>query len=135
MPQRSHSEACESTVVARRSLNLNVHLLSLASAKLNCSKDHVELHCKSDSKNSCLKKFSSLWWWDMTRQLFTWGKKNLKDAVVETCKSITKDECIRLMMSLGHRLDPAIASMWYTTKYVIHFNTIYSYAFYHLQNA
>lgn len=62
-------------------------------------------------------------------------KKKLKEAVVETCKSITKDECIRLMMSLGHRLDPAITSMRYTTKYVIHFNTIYTNAFYHLQNA
>ena len=39
-----------------------------------------------------------------------WNKKQVKEAEVRAWKSITKEECKGLVMSLGHRFDAVIAS-------------------------
>ena len=41
----------------------------------------------------------------------------LKEAAVKAWKSITKEECNSLVMSMGRRLDAVIASKGYATKY------------------
>ncbi len=41
----------------------------------------------------------------------------LKEAAVKAWKSITKEECKSLVMSLGHRLDAVIESKGFATKY------------------
>ncbi len=41
----------------------------------------------------------------------------LKEAVVKVWKSITKEECKSLVMSMGHRLDAVIESKGFATKY------------------
>ncbi len=41
----------------------------------------------------------------------------LKEAAVKDWKSITKEECKSLVMSMGHRLDAVIESKGFATKY------------------
>ncbi len=41
----------------------------------------------------------------------------LKEAAVKAWKSITKEECESLVMSMGHRLDAVIESKGFATKY------------------
>ncbi len=41
----------------------------------------------------------------------------LKEAAVKAWKSITKEECKGLVMSMGHRLDAVIESKGFATKY------------------
>ncbi len=41
----------------------------------------------------------------------------LKEAAVKAWKSITKEECKSLVMSMGHRLDAVIESKGFATKY------------------
>ncbi len=41
----------------------------------------------------------------------------LKEAAVKAWKSITKEECKSLVMSMGHRLDAVIESKRFATKY------------------
>ncbi len=41
----------------------------------------------------------------------------LKEAAVKAWKSITKEECKSLVMSIGHRLDAVIESKGFATKY------------------
>ncbi len=41
----------------------------------------------------------------------------LKEAAVKAWKSITKEECKSLVMSVGHRLDAVIESNGFATKY------------------
>ena len=46
------------------------------------------------------------------------NKQQLKGAAVKAWKSITKEECTSLVMSMGHsRLDAVIASKGFATKY------------------
>ena len=45
------------------------------------------------------------------------NKQQLKEAAVKAWKSITKEECKSLVMSVGHRLDAVIASKGFATKY------------------
>lgn len=45
------------------------------------------------------------------------NKQQLKEAVVKAWKSITKEECKSLVMSMGHRLDAVIESKGFATKY------------------
>ncbi len=46
----------------------------------------------------------------------------LKEAAVKAWKSITKEECKSLVMSMGHRLDAVIESKGFATKSIFHFN-------------
>ncbi len=41
----------------------------------------------------------------------------LKEAAVKAWKSITKEECKSLVMSMGHRLDAVIERKGFATKY------------------
>lgn len=45
------------------------------------------------------------------------NKQQLKEAAVKAWKSITKEECKSLVMSVGQRLDAVIASKGFATKY------------------
>ena len=49
------------------------------------------------------------------------NKQQLKEAVVKAWKSITKEECKCLVMSMGRRLDAVIASKGFETKYLVLF--------------
>ncbi len=43
--------------------------------------------------------------------------QKLKEAAVKAWKSITKEECKSLVMSMGHRLDAVIESKGFATTY------------------
>ncbi len=63
----------------------------------------------------------------------------LKEAAVKAWKSITKEECKSLVMSMGHRLDAVIESKGFATKYQVFFTLIYvnsicSNTFAHMKN-
>ena len=45
------------------------------------------------------------------------NKQQLKEAAVKAWRNITKEECNRMVMPLGHRLDAVIANKTYPTKY------------------
>ena len=44
-------------------------------------------------------------------------QNKLKEAALQAWKSITKEECKSLVMSMGHRLDAVIACKGFATKY------------------
>jgi len=47
----------------------------------------------------------------------TRNKQELKEAALKAWNSITNEECYSLVMLMGRRLEAAIASKGYTTKY------------------
>ncbi len=63
----------------------------------------------------------------------------LKEAAVKAWKSITKEECKSLVMSMGHRIDAVVESKGFATKYkviftLIYVNSICSNTFAHMKN-